>query len=93
MREVLEAKYSRDKDDMDDFIIDGDLSIEELYFLAKQGDFQNRKLFFKIKEEGNKMSDTIYTHHVMAFGKGWTKDTAIMTIKYKKDELANDSCG
>jgi len=87
MREILEVKYDkREKDDMEDFIIDGKLSIEELYFLAKRDGFEKRNLYFKIKEEGNRMSDTIYTDYVMAFGKGWTKDSAIMTIKYSKEE-------
>lgn len=92
MREILEVKYdNRKKDDMEDFIIDGKLSIEELYYLAKKDGFEKRNLYFKLKEEGNSMSDTIYADHVMAFGKGWTKDTCIMTIKYKK-EVIQDSC-
>ena len=92
MREILEVKYDkREQDDMEDFIIDGKLSIEELYYLAKKDGFEKRNLYFKLKEEGNNMSDTIYTDNVMAFGKGWTKDTCIMTIKYKK-EVIQDSC-
>lgn len=92
MREILEVKYDkREKDDMDDFIINGELSIEELYYLAKKEGFEKRSLYFKLKEEGNNMSDTIYADHVMAFGKGWTKGTCIMTIKYKKEEPV-DSC-
>lgn len=87
MRNILEVKYdNRGKDDMDDFIIDGKLSIEELYYLAKKDGFEKRTIFFKLKEEGNRMSDTIYAEHVMAFGKGWTKDACIMTIKYEKEE-------
>ena len=93
MREILESKYNREKDDMEDFIINGKLSIEELYYLAKSGGFENRHLYFKIKEEGNNMSDTIYTGHVMAFGKGWTKDCVMMTIRYKKEELIGDCSG
>jgi hypothetical protein len=92
MRNILEIKYdNREKDDMDDFIIDGELSIEELYYLAKKDGFEKRNLYFKLKEEGNRMSDTIYADYVMAFGKGWTKDTCIMTIKYKK-EVGEYSC-
>jgi hypothetical protein len=92
MRNILEVKYdNRVQDEMDDFIIDGKLSIEELYYLAKRDGFEKRNLFFKLKEEGNSMSDTIYTDHVMAFGEGWSKDTCIMTIKYKKD-MEQDSC-
>ena len=84
MRNILEVKYdNREKDDMEDFIIDGKLSIEELYYLAKKDGFEKRTIFFKLKEEGNSMSDTIYAEHVMAFGKGWTKDACIMTIKYE----------
>jgi hypothetical protein len=94
MREILQVKYDKsEKDDMGDFIINGKLSIEELYFLAKKGGFEDRNLYFKIKEEGNKMSDTIYTDNVMSFGKGWTKDTCIMTIKYKKEEEMEQCSG
>lgn len=93
MREILEAKYKREKDDMDDFIIDGELSIEELYILAKKEGFEKNNLYFKIKEEGGNMSDTIYTDHVMAFGRGWGKGTCIMTIKYKKEEPIHSCAG
>jgi len=94
MRNILEVKYdNRGKDDMDDFIIDGELSIEELYYLAKKDGFEKRNLYFKLKEEGNSMSDTIYAEHVMAFGKGWTKDACIMTIKYKKEESIGGCSG
>lgn len=93
MREVLSTKYRRDVDDMGDFIIDGELSIEELYFLAKSGGFEKCNLFFKIVEEDKNMSDTIYTTKVMTFGKGWGKNSSIMTINYKKEQISNDSCG
>lgn len=94
MRNILEVKYdNREKDDMEDFIIDGKLSIEELYYLAKRDGFEKRNLYFKLKEEGNSMSDTIYAEHVMSFGKGWTNDTCIMTIKYKKEESIGECSG
>lgn len=93
MREILEVKYNREKDDMDDYIIGGNLTIEELYYLAKKEGFEKRNLYFKIKEEGNNMKDTIYADHVIGFGKGWTKGTAIMTIKYKIEEPTYDSAG
>jgi hypothetical protein len=56
MRNILEVNYdNRVKDDMEDFIIDGKLSIEELYYLAKKDGFEKRNIFFKLKEEGNRM--------------------------------------
>lgn len=94
MREINEIKYEkREKDDMDDYIIDGKLSIEELYYLAKRDGFEKRNLFFKVVEEGKKMSDTIYTEHVMTIGKGWTKGTSVMEIKYKKEIPENNCAG
>jgi hypothetical protein len=40
---------NRIKNEMDDFVINGPLTIEELYTLAKQEGFENRELFFSIK--------------------------------------------
>lgn len=93
MREILEAKFKREKDDMDDFIINGKLSIEELYYLAKSEGYEKRKLLFKLKEEGNNMSDIIYTDNVISVGKGWTKDCAMMIVKYKKEDLTCSDAG
>jgi hypothetical protein len=36
----------RVKNEMEDYIINGDLTIEELYELAKKDSFEKRKLFF-----------------------------------------------
>lgn len=93
MREILETKYNREKDDMDDYIINGKLSIEELYFLAKKEGFERRNLYFKIKEEGNNISDTIYTDHVVSFGKGWTKGNSMIVLRYKFEEPVYDCSG
>lgn len=86
MREINEIRYNREKNDMGDYVIDGRLTIEELYFLAKKEGFEKRSLYFKLKEVNNNMSDTIYCDHVMSFGKGWSKDTSLMEIKYKKED-------
>ena len=79
----------REKNDMEDFVINGHLTIKELYELAKQEGFENRHLFFSIKNP--KTGQYFSTDHVVDFGKGWTKDTAIMHLTW--EELPHtDSC-
>lgn len=79
----------REKNEMEDFVIDGQLTIKELYELAKQEGFENRYLFFSIKNPKTKQHFS--TDHVVDFGKGWTKDTAIMHLTW--EELPHtDSC-
>ena len=79
----------RIKNDIGDFIIDGHLTIKELYELAKSEGFEDRSLFFSIKNE--KTGQYFSTLHVVDFGKGWTKDTAIIHLTW--EELPNtDSC-
>lgn len=65
---------------MDDFVINGPLTIEELYTLAKQEGFEKRELFFSIKNPETKQHFS--TYHVVDFGKGWTKDSAIMHLTW-----------
>lgn len=79
----------RAKNDMDDFVIDGKLTIKELYELAKQEGFEDRWLFFSVK---NKITGQHFsTDHVVDFGKGWSKDSAIMHLTW--EELPHtDSC-
>jgi len=80
---------NRIKNEMDDFVINGPLTIEELYTLAKQEGFEKRELFFSIKNPETKQHFS--THHVVDFGKGWTKDSAIMHLTWT--ELPHmDSC-
>lgn len=79
----------RIKNEMGDFIINGKLSIKELYELAKKEGFEERDLFFSIKN--NTTGQHFSTHMVVDFGKGWTKDTAIMHLSW--EELPHtDSC-
>ena len=74
---------------MGDFVINGKLSIKELYELAKNEGFEERTLFFSIKNPETKQYFS--TDLVVDFGKGWTKDTAIMHLVW--EELPNiDSC-
>lgn len=80
----------RVKNDMGDFVIDGKLTIEELYNLAKQEGFEDRYLFFSVKnkETGQHFS----TDHVVDFGKGWCKKSAIMHLTWKELEGGDASC-
>jgi hypothetical protein len=90
MREIDDIKYHREKNDMGDFVINGELTIKELYILAKRDGFEDRSLFFSIK--GTDGKGYFSTSNVVDFGKGWTKDTAIIHLTYV-NENNNDSCG
>lgn len=79
----------RTKNEMDDFVINGKLTINELYELAKQEGFEDRYLFFSIKNP--KTGQYFSTHNVVDFGKGWTKDSAIMHLTWE-DIPTYDSC-
>ena len=41
----------RIKNDMEDFVINGKLTIKELYELAKKEGFEDRHLFFSVKNK------------------------------------------
>jgi len=74
---------------MEDFVIDGPLTIKELYELAKTEGFEDRELFFSIKNVTTKQHFS--TSHVVDFGKGWSKNTAIMHLTW--EELPHsDAC-
>jgi len=72
----------RTKNDMDDFVIDGKLSIKELYELAKKEGFEDRTLLFSVKNQ--KTGQYFSTDHVVDFGKGWSKKTAIMHLTWEE---------
>lgn len=78
----------REKNEMEDFVIDGELTIKELYELAKEGGFEDRHLFFSIKNTTTKQHFS--TSYVVDFGKGWTKDTAIMHLTW--DDVPEMDC-
>lgn len=77
------------KNEMGDFIIDGKLTIKELYELAKQDGFEDRTLFFSVKNKTTKQYFT--TDNIIDFGKGWTKNSAIMHLTWE-DIQEQDSC-
>lgn len=79
----------RIKNEMGDFVINGELTIEELYELAKKDGFEKRKLFFLIKN--TKTGQHFSTMNVVDFGKGWSKDTAIVHLTWE-DLPQTDSC-
>jgi len=78
-----------EKNDMGDFVVNGKLSISKLYELAKKEGFEDRTLFFSVK---NKTTGQYFsTDTVLDFGKGWSKDTAIMHLIW--EELPHtDAC-
>jgi hypothetical protein len=72
----------RIKNDMEDFVINGKLTIKELYELAKKEGFEDRYLFFSVKNK--KTGQHFSTDTVVDFGKGWTKDSAIMHLTWEE---------
>jgi len=79
----------RAKNELDDFVINGKITIKELYELAKQDGFEDRYLFFSIKNP--KTNQYFSTDNVVDFGKGWTKDTVIIHLTW--EELPHtDAC-
>ena len=78
----------RELDENEHFVINGKLTIKELYDLAKQGGFENRSLFFSVKNE--KTGQYFSTDTVKAFGKGWTKDSVRMGLTW--EDLENTDC-
>ena len=79
----------REINELGDIVVNGKLTIQELYDYAKENGFENNTLYLIGKEE-NKMSD-LYTEKVTTFGRGWTKTTAILKFEYKKEEH-QDTC-
>jgi len=80
----------RIKNEMGDFVIGGRLSIKELYELAKKDGFEDRTLFFSVKNA--KTGKSFSTHNVVDFGKGWTTKTAIMHLTWE-DIDQHENCG
>ncbi len=82
----------RTKNEMGDLVINGKLSIKELYELAKEEGIEDSTLVFSIKNSKTGMHFS--THNVVDFGKGWTKDTVIMHLSWEdliKNDCADDS--
>lgn len=77
-------KY-KEINEMGDIVVNGKLTIQELYDYAKENGFENNTLYLIGKEEDNSMSD-VYTEKVTTFGKGWTKSTALLKFEYKKED-------
>lgn len=67
------------RDEEDDLIIEKPITIKELYELACKEGIENRFLNVKIEREGqnNVLSENTY----MRFGKWWSKDAALITLK------------
>lgn len=77
------------KNEHDDFVIQGSITIKDLYQLAKKEGFENRFLHFSIK---NKTSNSLYfTKRIKTFGKGWTNNSAIINLDVE-EETQKDTC-
>lgn len=80
----------RPRNEFDDFIINGKLTIKELYELAKSEGFEDSTLYIVGKNEAEKFQD-VYTENITSIGKGWAKGTAMLKITYKKEKVM-DAC-
>jgi hypothetical protein len=80
----------RQINELGDIVVNGDFTIQELYDYAKENGFEDRKLYL-IGKEMNKQSSEVYTQKITTFGKGWSKDTAILKFEYEK-EIHSDTC-
>ena len=80
----------REINELGDIVVNGKLTIQELYDYAKENGFENNTLYLIGKEEGNNMSN-LYTDTIRTFGRGWTKTTALLKFEYKKEEQ-QDTC-
>ena len=69
----------RKQNEMGDYLINGRLSIKELYELAKSDGYEDRELVFFIKNEDN--GELYFSDHVVDFGKGWGHMSATIHIK------------
>jgi hypothetical protein len=80
----------REINELGDIVVNGKLTIQELYDYAKENGFENNTLYLIGKEEGNSTSN-VYTDTIRTFGRGWTKTTALLKFEYKKEEQ-QDTC-
>ena len=80
----------REINELGDIVVNGELTIQELYDYAKENGFENNTLYLIGKEQGSSMSN-IYTEKVTTFGRGWSKTTALLKFEYKKEEH-QDTC-
>lgn len=79
----------RQKNGGGDFLIDGRLTIKELYELAKSEGFEDREMFFMIK---NPVTGELFTtDHVVDFGKGWGHITSLIHLKISEAPNKNSS--
>jgi hypothetical protein len=82
----------RELNELGDIIINGKLTIQELYDFAKENNAENYDLYFISRREDGKMEETKYTSEVTHFGKGWGKGTVIIHTKYKDDTNTEGTC-
>ena len=85
-------KIEREVTELGDIIVNGKLTIQELYDFAKENGYENNFLYFIGREKGKIFSD-IYTHEITTFGRGWSKDTIILKFDYQKEKLQGSSPG
>lgn len=83
---------NRKLNELGDIIINGKLTVQELYDFAKENNALESELYFVNKKEGGTMNDTIYAQNVSHFGKGWSKNTIMIFTTYKEDKQMDTCC-
>ena len=81
----------RELNELGDVIVNGKLTVRELYEYAKENDRLDATIFFKNKEEDCKMADTIYAYKVSHFGTGLTKNTIMIHTICTKEVVRVDT--
>ena len=76
----------RELNELGDVIINGKLTVQELYDFAKENNRLDSTLYFVNRKEGGTMNDTIYCQNVSHFGTGWSKKTIMIHTTYEEDK-------
>lgn len=87
-KKLFTKKVQREVDEMGDIILTENITIKELYQLAKEQGIENRTLFVKVRDV--KTHNNMFTQNVVAFGRGWTKDSCILTLNFINPD---EDCG
>lgn len=76
-----------ERNELDDLIIDGELTIEEFYNIAVKEGIANRKLNVTLYDKNGKSIGS--SGKIRSLGKWWCKDSAIIEFDkwYTPDEL------
>lgn len=82
----------REIDEYDDVIVNGSLTIEELYNFAKDNNALDYKIEVLSKEDNTKFNSVVINKFAK-YGKGWGKGTIILHAIHEIIRPENSQCG